>query len=102
MQRIREGDLYKIVEIANHRFEIRYGYYDEKDRISKFNEPMPIFPDFLQNPFYDEDGYMLVTKIQDKCQFFESDKDFDTCYKCKYFREVEDMIGICKCQSRKL
>ena len=47
MGKIREGDLFKIIKILDHTFEIKYGYYEEKDKYSKYGEPIPIFPDFI-------------------------------------------------------
>ena len=28
----QEGELYKILELHQHRFELRYGYYDARER----------------------------------------------------------------------
>ena len=37
-QVIKEGDLYKVITIYGKTFELYYGYYEEKDRYSKYNE----------------------------------------------------------------
>ena len=38
-QVIKERDLYKVITIYGKTFELYYGYYEEKDRYSKYNEP---------------------------------------------------------------
>ena len=60
MNHIKEGDLYKIIDLYGTKFEIRYGYYDEKDRHSKYSELIPIFPDLYKNPKYTKEGFMFV------------------------------------------
>ena len=101
LKKIYEGDLYKVIKIQDLEFEIKYGYYDEKDRYSKYNEPIPIFPDFINEPVYTKEGYPLITKMQDRCKFFIGENGVDECYGCKYFKETEDFIGICKCALNK-
>ena len=44
--KVKEGDVYKVVKIFDRTFELRYGYYNELDRNGKYNEPIPIYPDF--------------------------------------------------------
>lgn len=97
MGQINEGDLYKLIKIEDFVIEIKYGYYDEKDKYSKYNEPIPIFPNFVTNPIYTTEGYPLVTKMQNKCNHYISDIKSDECFGCKYLKEVEDLIGICIC-----
>lgn len=98
---IKEGDLYKIIKISNKEFEIRYGYYEEKDRYSKYNEPIPIYPDFIKNPEYDNKGYPIVTQMQDKCKYFKGDLKEESCYKCLHYKPHDDLIGICNCYSKR-
>lgn len=97
---IKEGDLYKIIKISNIEFEIRYGYYEEADRYSKYNEPIPIYPDFIKNPQYTEEGFPIVTHMQDKCIYFKGNIKEDSCYKCVHYKEQEDLMGICNCISK--
>ena len=97
MNNIREGDLFKIIKISNHTFEIKYGYYDESDRQSKYSEPIPIFPDFIKNPVYTLEGHAFVTHMQDKCKYFKGDLRQDSCFDCLHFKTGEDLIGICTC-----
>ena len=68
MNRPRDGDIYKVIKISNQEFTIKYGYYEEQDRYSKYDEPIPIFPDFIKYPIYDEEGYKFVTHMQDICK----------------------------------
>ena len=101
MDKVKEGSLYKVIEIDNITLEIKYGYYDDADRYSKYNEPIPVYPNFKETPIYTCEGYPLVTKIQDKCDYFLGKKDVDECYGCKHFTEEDDMIGICSCIENK-
>ena len=40
MHKIRDGDIYKIIELHGSTFELRYGYYEEYERGRE--EPVPI------------------------------------------------------------
>lgn len=103
-EKIREGDLYEVVEAHGHRFEILYGYYEdfERDRI----EPIPIYPLFNETPMYSEDGFSLATKMQEPCKYYklQNEKiDNERCADCKHFQSENDaVIGICKCNERKI
>lgn len=94
----KEGDLYKVLQVAGHIFEIRYGYYEEFERLH--NEPMAIYPDFMKEPRYSERGEPLVTAMQDICQHFLGIPEGDTCGECRYYRRGEDLIGLCTCPRR--
>jgi len=96
----KEGDLYKVVNIHGRSFELRYGYYEECDRQSPLCQPVVIYPDFIQDPVYTDDGTPFVTMMQDACKSYkgETKRTPDTtCAECKYFERGEDWIGICKC-----
>ena len=97
MGKIKVGDLYKVIEIDQIKFYIKYGYYDENDKYSKYSEPIPIFPDFIKSPQYKHEGYLFVTHMQDKCVHYIGDNSIDSCYKCKHFVKGVDLIGICSC-----
>ena len=101
MNKIKEGTLYKLITLHGKTFEIYYGYYDENDKLSKFNDPIPIFPDFINNKEYTDKGFMFVTFMQDKCSYYIGDKNEDSCYKCSYYKKGEDLIGICKCEKNR-
>ena len=62
-----EGALYKVITAHGKTFELYYGYYEEIDRHSKYNEPMEIYPNFLENPVYTDDGIPFVTAMQKHC-----------------------------------
>jgi len=100
----REGDLYKVVTTFGKTFELRYGFYEEKDRLSPLCRPAVIYPDFVQEPLYTEDGQPFVTMMQDACTYYTGDtrRTVDTtCDECKYFQCGEDWIGICICVLRR-
>ena len=101
MDNIKEGSLYKTITIDDKEFVIKYGYYDEKEKYSKYNEPIPIFPDFLNYPEYNKEGKPFVTHMQDKCIHYKGNENQETCYSCKYFQTKEDLIGICNCPKNK-
>ena len=96
----KEGDLYKIVTAFGVTFELRYGYYGDCDR--KY-EPDVIYPDFLKDPVYTEDGAPFVTMMQDACESYKGKarrNDDTTCAECKYFSRCEELLGICTCEKR--
>ena len=92
----KEGDLYKQITIFGATFEIRYGYYEEFER--HYNEPMPIYPDFIRNPVYSADGKPFVTQMQDACPNYSgravSDRD---CGGCSHYIHGEAFLGLCGC-----
>lgn len=95
----REGDLYGVVTTYGRSFELRYGYYGEKDRQNPLCDPAVIYPDFTVDPVYTDDGEPFVTMMQDACDGYlgESKKTPDTtCAECEHFRRGEEWFGICK------
>ena len=100
----REGDRYKTVTTFGQTFELRYGYYCERDRQNPLCEPAVIYPDFTSVPLYTETGEPFVTMMQDACPNYqgETDKTPDTtCSECEYFERGEDWLGICTCPKNK-
>lgn len=93
MNKIRDGDLYKTVELHGEVFELRYGYYEEFERDK--GEPIPIYPDFKRNPKYTNEGYPFVTQMQELCEFGKSKFDDGCCGECAYYEEGNELIGIC-------
>ncbi len=94
----KEGDLYKRINIGQHIFELRYGYYTESDRA--FGEPAVIFPELSETKLYTEDGYRIVTAVQDPCEFYKasgSKTNDESCIGCIHYSPPGDDIGICKC-----
>ena len=96
----REGDVYKTVTTFGRTFELRYGFYDEIDRQSPLCEPDVIYPDFLREPLYTDEGAPFVTVMQDACRHYRGSAvrtPDSTCEECKYFRQGEEWFGICEC-----
>ena len=94
----REGDLYKIVTTFGKTFELRYGYYEQRDRESTLCEPAIIYPNFLEEPIHTDGGEPFVTAMQDCCERYSGDikrTSDTTCAECKYFMQGEEWFGIC-------
>lgn len=101
--KIREGDLYDTIIVDGKVFEIRYGFYEEFERGS--GEPFPIFPDLNKNPMYTQEGYRIITQMQEPCDMFEiKSEDFSekVCGGCVYFGDENNLIDICKNERQKL
>jgi len=101
IEKVKEGDMYKVITLCGEEFEIRYGYYENADRLGKYNDPIPIYPNLLDNPQYNNEGYRFVTEMQDTCKYFKGKLLVDICCGCKHFQKGDDLIGICKCRSMK-
>ncbi len=100
----KEGELYKIVHTFGRTFELRYGYYEKCDRQSGLCEPVVIYPDFLKEPLYTDEGYLFVTMIQDACQSYKGKAKRSpdtTCAECENFKHGEEWFGICVCSENK-
>ena len=96
----KEGDLYAVVTIGSHSFELRYGYCDERDRAS--GEPYILYPDLLTYPHFTADGYRIVSALQSVCSHYtipEGQMGEDCCYTCNHYLDPFDEIGICKCEA---
>ena len=94
----KEGELFKTVEAHGKIFDIYYGYYDESDRLSQYNDPVPVYPDLGKNPEYDSDGRRIVTKMQIACPYYSGKGYEDSCSHCAYFRHSKDLFGLCLCE----
>lgn len=100
----KEGDLYRVVTTFGKTFELRYGYYDEKDRQSDLCEPAVLYPDFAEHPTFTEQGEPFVTLMQDACDHYKgsASRTPDTvCADCKYLARGEEWFGICTCPSNR-
>ena len=94
----KEGDLYKEVTIFGKTFRLLYGYYESFERESPFNEPMPIYPDFIKEPCYTSEGKPIVTAMQNVCEYFGGKSDEDSsCCDCVFFQKSKDLFGLCNC-----
>lgn len=101
----REGDVYKIVTTFGKTFELRYGYYDERDRISQICDPSIIYPDFIKEPLFTDDGEPFVTMMQDACKSYKGEArrtPDTTCAECKYFKRGEEWFGVCGCIGKRV
>ena len=56
---IKDGALYKTIEIGGTRFDIYYGFYNEREKELGY-EPTPIYPDFDKNPQYTKSGIPIA------------------------------------------
>ena len=98
----KEGDLFKIITAHGKTFEIRYGFYEECDRHTRFAEPIPLYPDFIKQPQHTDDGMPFITAIQDVCEHFVGMKDENSvCGDCRFYQHCDEMIGICPCPRNK-
>lgn len=97
MKIMPEGALYKTLTIFGNTFEVRYGYYAEFERENENCYPVPIYPDFRENPLYTKDGYPFVTKMQGICRLGSSKFTDGCCADCPHYLHGEEMIGICTC-----
>lgn len=97
----KEGDLYARIEHAGRTFELYYGYYEECDRQNPMVHPVPLYPDFITYPQYDNEGYPFATEMQDVCPYYVGNLHDDGCYGCEHYRRLIDFIGICTCAVRR-
>lgn len=92
----KEGDLYKEVTVSGKTFKLLYGYYENFERESLFNDPIPIYPDFTKQPHYTIEGVPIVTAMQNVCDFYQGKNDEDSCCAdCVFFQKSEDLFGLC-------
>ena len=97
----KEGELYRIIEAHDRKFELYYGYYDEADRQNPDIPPMEMYPDFLRFPVYKKSGEPFVTAMQPPCEHFKGEADEDnTCYQCAHYERCEELLGVCTCEAR--
>ena len=100
----KEGELYKVVTTFGKTFELRYGFYEERDRLNTLCKPAIIYPDFLKEPLYTDKGEPFVTMMQDACEKYKGDSTSTpdtTCAECKYFKGGEEWFGVCACPGNK-
>ena len=102
MEKNKYGELYKTVTVSGKSFSLYYGYYDDADRLSRFGEPVPIYPNFYSEPIYDKDGFPFATEMQDICEHYDGRKDAESCYGCRHFERGEELIGLCRCTARRI
>ena len=98
----REGELYKEVSLGGRSFRLIYGYYEDFERESPFNDPLPIYPDFAKEPVYTDDGIPIVTAMQDICKEYAGPAEGDSCNQCGFFLKGEELFGLCGCPSNRM
>ena len=101
MQKNKEGELYGVFDVFGKRFPIYYGFYEEYERESRWNDPVPIYPDFRAEPQYDGEGRPIVTAMQLACESYEGNEDDDRCGRCTHFQPGEALFGVCECAERR-
>ncbi len=101
MEKAKEGDLYGSFDVYGKSFDIYYGYYEDFERSSKYNDPVPIYPDLAANPEYNSEGYPIVTQMQVVCECYSGRGENDRCGLCRHFEKGEQLFGLCRCESRK-
>ena len=96
-----EGDLYRILNVAGHDFELRYGYYEESER--QHCPPVVVYPNLQAAPLYSPEGNPLVTQVQDICEHCRAPdgEEAHWCSDCIYFSGEHRDIGICRCAHRR-
>ena len=100
----KEGELYRVITTFGKSFELRYGYYDEGDRVNPLCEPAVIYPDFISSPEYTYGGEPFVTMIQDACNSYKGERkrtQDTTCAECEHFKRGEEWFGVCTCDKNK-
>lgn len=99
MKTPKEGELFKTIPLGGRIFEIKYGYYEDYERDR--GEPIPIYPDFLKNPCFADDGKPFVTQMQDACEDAKIGIPDSFCVDCEHFRYGNELIGFCGLDKRK-
>ena len=97
----REGKLYAVVTVHGKRFELRYGYYDDRDR---GEPPDVIYPYLIKHPVYTDSGEPLITMMQDACRYYQGKSrrtDDATCGECEYFARDKEWFGVCRSPKNK-
>lgn len=98
----KEGDLFKNITLHGKEFEIKYGFYEERDRHTSFAEPVAIYPDFSRRPQFTDEGVPFVTQMQAPCEHFVGEADEDSgCGDCAFYRHGEELLGTCDCPANK-
>lgn len=98
----KEGQPYKTITVGGHAFELKYGYYADRER--ELCPPVVIFPDLNATPLYCGEGYPLVSQIQEICRHYTAANGYDDrwCGGCIYYSSEHREIGICRCKHRKI
>lgn len=99
----REGELYGVFDVEGVKLEIHYGYYHPESERGVI-DPMPLFPNFEEEPTYTERGYPLVNADGAICEHFSprNQESFeDWCNDCRYLERQDTCLGVCRCEQRR-
>ena len=99
--KIEEGDEAKRITAFGKTFTLYYGYYAESDRSKGKEGLMPIYPDFRELRECTNEGFPFVTQMQAVCARYTGRQEDGFCADCLYYRDGEDLIGICLCEERR-
>ena len=102
-QSISEGTLYKVLYVEGYAFPLYYGYYDERDRMNTFVDPMPIYPDFSKEPRYTKEGKPFVTMMDDACEHYTGVVNGnEECGECAWYQHGQELLGTCTCPRKRM
>ncbi len=94
----KEGDLFKIIQIEGMTFEIRYGYYEERDRHTKDAQPIEIYPNFIEKPQHTVEGVPFATEMQSSCEHYNGKMYEDSvCGDWAFYQARDELLGLCQC-----
>ena len=99
-----DGKLYQVFRCFEREFPVYYQYSDED------GNAIPNYPDFEDDPQYNEDGRPFALRTMEGCQYREpempGEQRGNDCGGCKYFRAesewVYSLFGVCMCDKRRL
>ena len=95
MVKPKEGDLFARACVFGRTVEIYYGSYEDFERNSIYNDPVPIYPDLKLCPVFTDGGERIVTEMQLACEKYSGRPDEDRCGRCSNFRRGELLFGLC-------
>lgn len=79
------------VEGATFTIPLRY---DEKS-----GRYMEVYPDFIKNPVYTQEGYPIMLTLEDACVFGKgknANEPLVDCGSCHFYRQLPNaLIGVC-------
>ena len=104
MNKIRDGDFYKRIEIEGVIFDVYYGYESDLERKRGW-EPTPQYPDFTLTPKHTSKGKPFTVAYGCPCDYYTPiDKDLDDewCANCVHFDKREEFIGLCNAPKRQM
>ena len=99
----KEGELYKVINLHGQTFPLYFGYYEKCEEENPAIDPMPIYPNFLVEPRYTDEGFAFVTKMQDSCRHYAGKSGkINECAECHYYLHGDELLGICTCPKNKI